>query len=69
MDAQLVMGVLNETLGKCPHPEIFNTDQGSQYTSEVYTQRLKKTGYYYIYAPQGHFLANAQGRLQRQSGR
>jgi putative transposase len=26
------------------HPEIFNTDQGSQYTSEVHTQRLKKLG-------------------------
>ena len=44
MDAQLVMGVLNEALEKCPHPEIFNTDQGSQYTSEVHTQRLKKLG-------------------------
>jgi len=44
MDAQLVMGVLNEALEKYPHPEIFNTDQGSQYTSEVHTQRLKKLG-------------------------
>jgi putative transposase len=44
MDAQLVMSVLNEALEKYPHPEIFNTDQGSQYTSEVHTQRLKKSG-------------------------
>jgi len=44
MDAQLVMGVLNEALEKYPHPEIFNTDQGSQYTSEVHTQKLKKLG-------------------------
>ena len=44
MDTQLVMGVLNEALEKYPHPEIFNTDQGSQYTSEVHTQRLKKLG-------------------------
>jgi putative transposase len=29
------------TYGK---PEIFNTDQGSQYTSEVHTQKLKKNG-------------------------
>ena len=41
MDVQLVMSVLNDALEKYPHPEIFNTDQGSQYTSEVHTQRLK----------------------------
>jgi hypothetical protein len=30
MDNQLVMSVLNDALAKHPHPEIFNTDQGSQ---------------------------------------
>jgi len=44
MDTQLVMSVLNDALEKYPHPEIFNTDQGSQYTSEVHTQKLKKLG-------------------------
>jgi len=44
MDTQLVMSVLNDALAKYPHPEIFNTDQGSQYTSEVHTQRLKNPG-------------------------
>ena len=44
MDTQLVMSVLNDALDKYPHPEIFNTDQGSQYTSEVHTQRLKNLG-------------------------
>ena len=44
MDTQLVMGVLNEALEKYPHPEIFNTDQDSQYTSEIHTQRLKNLG-------------------------
>ena len=44
MDNQLVMSVLNDALAKYPHPEIFNTDQGSQYTSEVHTQKLKKLG-------------------------
>ena len=44
MDNQLAMGVLNDALAKHPHPEIFNTDQGSQYTSEVHTQRLKNLG-------------------------
>ncbi|MCD6173665.1 MAG: transposase family protein [Sulfurimonas sp.] len=27
---------------KCPKPEIFNTDQGSQYTSKAHTDILKK---------------------------
>ena len=44
MDTQLVMSVLNDALDKYPHPEIFNTDQGSQYTSEIHTQRLKNLG-------------------------
>ena len=44
IDTQLVMSALNDALDKYPHPEIFNTDQGSQYTSEVHTQRLKNLG-------------------------
>jgi transposase-like protein len=44
MDSQLVMSVLNDALEKHPHPEIFNTDQGSQYTSETHTKRLKDLG-------------------------
>ena len=44
MDVQLVMSVLNDALAKYPHPEVFNTDQGSQYTSEMHTQRLKNLG-------------------------
>ena len=44
IDTQLVMSVLNDALDKYPHPEIFNTDQGSQYTSEIHTQRLKNLG-------------------------
>lgn len=44
MDTQLVMDVLNDALSQYGKPEIFNTDQGSQYTSELHTQRLKKLG-------------------------
>ena len=44
MDTDLVMGVLNETLLKYGKPEIFNTDQGSQYTSYIHTQTLKDNG-------------------------
>ncbi|VVH65314.1 hypothetical protein BSPLISOX_2510, partial [uncultured Gammaproteobacteria bacterium] len=35
---------VNDALEKHPHPEIFNTDQGAQCTSEIHTQRLKKLG-------------------------
>lgn len=42
MDCALVMNVLDSALNSYGKPEIFNTDQGSQYTSEVHTQKLKK---------------------------
>jgi len=44
MDTELVMSVLNEALLKYGKPEIFNTDQGSQYTSYIHTQTLKDKG-------------------------
>jgi len=44
MDTSLVMDVLNEALSKYGKPEIFNTDQGSQYTSYIHTQTLKDNG-------------------------
>jgi putative transposase len=42
MDTDLVMSVLNEALSLYPKPEIFNTDQGSQYTSYIHTDTLKQ---------------------------
>ncbi len=44
MDSALVMDVLDQALSRYGTPEIFNTDQGSQYTSEIHTQRLKNKG-------------------------
>lgn len=44
MDTDLVMGVLNEALSLYGKPDIFNTDQGSQYTSYIHTQTLKDHG-------------------------
>ena len=41
MDTDLVMGVLDKALATYGKPEIFNTDQGSQYTSYIHTQTLK----------------------------
>ena len=42
MDATLATEVLEEALAKYPKPKIFNSDQGSQYTSHEHTQLLKK---------------------------
>jgi putative transposase len=39
MDTEFCVNVLDRSLEK-HKPEIFNTDQGSQYTSELFTQRL-----------------------------
>jgi putative transposase len=44
MDTDLVMSVLNEALSLYGKPEIFNTDQGSQYTSYIHTDKLKQNG-------------------------
>ena len=44
MDSFLVMEVLDEALSLYGTPEIFYTDQGSQYLSEIHTQRLKNKG-------------------------
>jgi len=40
MDTDLVMGVLNNALSNYDKPQIFNTDQGSQYASHIHTQTL-----------------------------
>ena len=42
MDATLATDVLIEALAKYPKPKIFNSDQGSQYTSHEHTQVLKE---------------------------
>lgn len=44
MDTDLVMSVLEDALRLYGKPEIFNTDQGSQYTSYIHTERLKSLG-------------------------
>jgi putative transposase len=44
MDVSFCIEALEEALSKNGKPEIFNTDQGSQFTSEAFTGRLKKDG-------------------------
>jgi len=42
MDVSLTTSVLNEALSLYPKPEIFNTDQGSQYTAQAHIDILNK---------------------------
>jgi putative transposase len=42
MEALFCIEALEEALSKNEKPEIFNTDQGSQFSSEAFTGRLKK---------------------------
>jgi len=42
MDISLTTGVLSDALARYPKPEIFNTDQGSQYTAQAHVNILKE---------------------------
>lgn len=42
MDVKLTTDVLNEALALYPKPEIFNSDQGSQYTAQAHVNILKE---------------------------
>ena len=44
MDARFCVEALNEALTRYSRPEIFNTDQGSQFTSFNFTDALKDAG-------------------------
>jgi putative transposase len=44
MDASFCIEALEEAFSRNEKPEIFNTDQGSQFTSEAFTGRLKENG-------------------------
>ena len=44
MDTSFCIEALDEALSQYRRPEIFNTDQGSQFTSEAFTGRLKEEG-------------------------
>ena len=44
MTLQLCVEALNEAIHKFGPPEIMNTDQGSQFTSFAWTDRLKRVG-------------------------
>lgn len=44
MDVSFCQEALEEALGRYGKPDIFNTDQGSQFTSVAFTDRLKQEG-------------------------
>jgi len=44
MDADFCVEALEEAISRYGTPEIFNTDQGAQFTSEVFTGTLKAAG-------------------------
>jgi len=44
MEADFCVAALNEALTRYGVPEIFNTDQGSQFTSREFTQAVKDSG-------------------------
>ena len=44
MDTGFCVEALEESLGRHGAPEIFNTDQGSQFTSDAFTGLLKANG-------------------------
>lgn len=44
MDVQFCLDAVQEALDKYGGPEIFNTDQGSQFTSLAFTELLKQNG-------------------------
>ncbi len=44
LDADFCVAALEEALARFPKPEIFNTDQGCQFTSSEFTEVLTKAG-------------------------
>jgi putative transposase len=44
METSFCIEALDEALSRNEKPEIFNTDQGSQFTSEAFTGRLRENG-------------------------
>jgi len=58
MDVRFCVEALDEALGHHGPPEIFNTDQGSQFTSWAWTQRLREAGVRISMDGRGRFLDN-----------
>ena len=58
MDARFCIEALNEALAKYATPEIFNTDQGSQFTGFAFSAVLKDAGVAISMDGRGRFMDN-----------
>jgi putative transposase len=58
MSADFCVEALEEALGRYGAPQIFNSDQGSQFTSEAFTQVLKDNGIQISMDGRGRWLDN-----------
>lgn len=58
MEAEFCVEALNEAIHKFGPPEIMNTDQGSQFTSFAWTDRLRRSGVRISMDGKGRFLDN-----------
>ena len=58
LEADFCVEALNEAIHRFGSPDIMNTDQGSQFTSFVWTDRLKRVGTRISMDGKGRFLDN-----------
>lgn len=58
MDTDFCVGALEEAFAKYGKPEIFNTDQGSQFTSDAFTGLLSENGIAISMDGRGRWLDN-----------
>ncbi|WP_321829195.1 IS3 family transposase [Thalassovita sp.] len=58
LEADFCVEALNEAIAKFGPPEIMNTDQGSQFTSFAWTDRLRRSGVRISMDGKGRFLDN-----------
>jgi len=58
LEADFCVAALNEAIAQFGPPEIMNTDQGSQFTSFAWTDRLRRSGVRISMDGKGRFLDN-----------
>ena len=58
LDSNFCVEALEEALERFGSPEIFNTDQGSQFTADVFTNVLRKRGIAISMDGKGRYLDN-----------
>lgn len=62
MDLAFCVEALQEAMARYGKPEIFNTDQGSQFTSEAFTDCFKDTGIKISMDGKGRWMDNLSGQ-------